>query len=116
MQDVLLQELMSLEPIAFQSVAVDIDSLRLARESLLPYYHSFILFFHSISPFFHSLLPFFHSLLSFYSLIHFPSPPPQLVSPSSQDAFQKFHKKNPVLSHFWSDKKKSLVGKENVHA
>ncbi|XP_069952632.1 uncharacterized protein [Cherax quadricarinatus] len=32
-QDVLLQELMSLEPIAFHNVAVDIDSLHLARET-----------------------------------------------------------------------------------
>ncbi|XP_042237759.1 mucin-5AC-like isoform X2 [Homarus americanus] len=32
-QDVLLQELMSLEPVAFHNVAVDIDSLNLARET-----------------------------------------------------------------------------------
>nr|XP_027208893.1 uncharacterized protein LOC113802489 [Penaeus vannamei] len=32
-KDVLLQELMSLEPVAFQKVAIDIDSFRMARES-----------------------------------------------------------------------------------
>lgn len=31
-QDVLLQELMSLEPVAFQKVAVDIDSLQLTSK------------------------------------------------------------------------------------
>lgn len=32
-QDVLMQELMSLEPVAFHKVAVDIDSLHLNRKS-----------------------------------------------------------------------------------
>ncbi|KAK7069013.1 Enteropeptidase [Halocaridina rubra] len=34
-RDVLLQELMSMEPVAFQNVAVDIDSLKITRESEL---------------------------------------------------------------------------------
>lgn len=40
-EDVLLQELMSLEPVAFQNVAVDIDSLRLTSKSVcIIYGHS----------------------------------------------------------------------------